>query len=240
MANPRWAQNTKRVHWKGLAIFDRFLRQEGIITESFIEGVPCPPVAPGRKAPNYTEEDFEILLACCSPATWTGVRNRAILWTLWRTGFRKSEFAAMRVRDVHMDDNWIETPTSKNGEAYGTTLFPQTKEAIKHYLEMRPFQKAEALWVTDNGSAMTAGALTLTLRRIHARARNTKWGFPKPLYFHAFRHNYGRNTVRWGLSTRETADAMGQRSERAAVIYTREVTAEEGQKKLRRIAGLSA
>lgn len=139
---------------------------------------------------------------------------------------------------MDLKGHFLVTRSSKNGEPYGATIFPDTKAALTAYLAKRPYKDAERLWVTDEGEPMTHWALTLVLRRVEKKAKDA--GFDKHIYFHAFRHNYGMNTVRWGLSTKETADAMGQRSTKAAEIYTQWVSAEEAQKKIRRVAGLSA
>jgi integrase len=200
--------------------------------------VPCPPAGPARRPPMLTDDDFKMLLGCCPHWTWVGLRNRALLWTLWTTPFRKSEFAALEVGTVDFGTSMIWTPRSKNGEPYGATLFPSTALAIQEYLEKRPYHAEKALWVTDEGNRMTPAGLSLTLQRLERRAVDA--GFEKHVYFHAFRHNYGMNTVRWGLSTVETARSMGQKSEKAAGIYTQWVASEEAQKKIRRAAGIAS
>lgn len=236
LANRKWKTNTRRIRWKALNTYAVFLVAEGIIPESFMGDVPCPPAGPARRPPMLTDEDFALLLKCCPHWTWIGLRNQAILWTLWTTPFRKSEFAALEVRTVNFNESTIWTPKSKNGEPYGATLFPSTAAAIKDYLDKRPYKTEPALWVTDQGEPLTPAALTLTLQRIEKRAQEA--GLEKHIYFHAFRHNFGMNTVRWGLSTVETARSMGQKSEKAAAIYTQWVAAEEAQKKIRRVARL--
>jgi len=230
LANPRWSQNTKRIRWKALNAFALFLVREGVIETSFMGDLICPPAGPARRPPKLDDDDIRLLLRCCPHWTWIGKRDQALVWMLHTTPFRKSEFAALATDDLDFARGLIRTKHSKGKRPYFADLDAGCAAALRDYLASRPFA-SPAVWITDDGQPMSPNALTQALRRIEKKAHAA--GLGKHIYFHAFRHNFGMQTVRWGLSSIETARAMGQSSEKSAHIYTQWVAEEEALKKIR-------
>jgi integrase/recombinase XerD len=58
---------------------------------------------PRRRPPEVlTEPEAVALIRACSPRAPTGIRNRALIATLWRSGLRISEALALELRDVDL------------------------------------------------------------------------------------------------------------------------------------------
>jgi len=236
LANPRWAAATRLIRWKTLDAFFRFCVQDGFLSLSPVDGIPRPKPGKARRPPKYEPEDIEKLLAACNDRksdgapNWIGLRDQAIILTLGTTPARVAELCGLLVTDVDFESGDLRFRHGKGGIDYRAVLFPQAARALDRYLGHRPFDIA-ALWVTQDGIAMPIHAVQLMLRRL----RN-KTGMQKPLYAHAWRHNFGMRTVEWGLAVDETAKAMGQRSTKAAEIYRQWAAEENALAKIRRVA----
>lgn len=237
LANPRWSGATRLLRWKGLKAFFEFCLLDGLLDVSPLEGVPRPKAGQGRRPPKYEEADIERLLEACNEtgvdgrARWIGLRDQAIILTLGTTPARIAELCGLLVTDVDFDGQSLRFRHAKGDVEYRAVLFPQTARAYDRYLRARPFDIA-ALWVGRDGEAMQVHTVQMMLRRL-----KNKTGMTKPLYAHAWRHNWGMRTVEWGLAVDETAKTMGQRSTKAAEIYRQWVAEEAALAKIRRIAG---
>lgn len=225
---------TQLQRWKGLDSFFGFCIEEGILKSSPLEGIKRPKDSKARRPPKLTDDDIDLLLSVCTRWTWMGLRDQAIIMTLWTTPFRLSEIAGLRVEDVDFREFSLRTIQGKGGVAYGAVLFPNCAQALDRYLNKRPFN-AGALFLNQDGEPMTPHALQQMLRRLEKKSRVA--GFQKHIYAHAFRHAFGMRTVQWGLALDEAARSMGQRSEAAAKIYRQWSLEEQALAKIRRIAG---
>lgn len=235
LANDAWSAATQLIRWKALDAFFRFCVEDGILTESPMSAVARPRGGLARRPPILSEEDVELLLRVCCDWTWIGARDRAIITMFWTTPFRLSELAGLTVSDVDFGTYTVTTQHSKGGKPYPAVLFAQCAQALNRYLNRRPFKDAAALFVTQRGEPMGGHAIQQLLGRLEKKARDM--GFTKHIYAHAWRHQYGMRTVRWGLGVDESAKAMGQRSGRAAEIYRQWNAEDEALAKIRKIAG---
>lgn len=239
LANPRWGQWTKRLRWKALSAFFRFCVGDGHIGVSPVELVPCPKPGKARKPPKYEPVDIDALLEACDTtgvtgaAKWLGLRDQALVLLLGTTPARASEICGVLVTDVDFAAMKIRY-RGKGGVVYESILFPQTARALDRYLKCRPFDMAP-LFVTRDARMLTTAALRLVLKRLKAKA-----GITKPIYPHAFRHNFGMQTIEWGLAIDEAAKAMGHRSTKATEIYRQWVTEDAALAKIRHISQRSA
>jgi site-specific recombinase XerD len=66
-----------------------------------------------------TTAEVEALLRACSSRATTGVRNRALIALLWRTGLRISEALALKPKDVELSSGLL---TVQHGRAISGVL----------------------------------------------------------------------------------------------------------------------
>ena len=84
----------------------RFLKAERIAPVDPTEDVDLPRF--GRKLPDFlTIDEIDRLLAAPDRRTTRGVRDAAMLETLYATGLRVSELVKMRLRDVNFDAGYL-------------------------------------------------------------------------------------------------------------------------------------
>lgn len=143
-------------------------------------------------------------------STPVGLRDRAILETLYATGLRISELASLRVGDVAGD---TVTVVGKGGKARMVPLGRPAQRALERYVgQGRPSLVGNGsgpeLWVGVRGDAMG----TRSLRRAVTKHLAT---FP-----HAIRHSFATHLLEGGADLRTVQDLLGHTDLATTQIYT--------------------
>jgi integrase/recombinase XerD len=148
------------------------------LRERHIDPDPTLKLDPPKRAPRFpktlSEADVEALLAAPEIGTAIGLRDRAMLETLYATGLRVSELVSLKTLQVSLDSGVVRVM----GKGSKERLVPLGEEAvdwISRYLkEARPQLKgkreAEALFITARGAGMTRQAFWHLIRRYGVRA----------------------------------------------------------------------
>ena len=139
-----------------------------------------------------------------------GLRDRAIVETLYATGLRVSELASLRVRDVSGDTIVV---VGKGGKTRMVPLGRPAQRALEGYLSTgRPQLATEAsgqhLWVGARGGPMGPRSLR---RTVSARVAT----FP-----HALRHSFATHLLEGGADLRTVQDLLGHTDLATTQIYT--------------------
>jgi integrase/recombinase XerC len=139
-----------------------------------------------------------------------GLRDRAVVETLYATGLRVSELASLRVRDVTGDTVVVK---GKGGKVRMVPLGRPAQRALEGYLaEGRPHLATEAagqhLWVGARGGPMGPR----DLRRAVSKHVAT---FP-----HAVRHSFATHLLEGGADLRTVQDLLGHTDLATTQIYT--------------------
>ncbi|OGA21540.1 MAG: site-specific tyrosine recombinase XerD [Betaproteobacteria bacterium RIFCSPLOWO2_02_FULL_67_26] len=168
---------------------------------------------------SLTEEDVESLLAAPPVEKALGLRDRAMLETLYASGLRVSELVALKLSQVSQDMGVVRVV----GKGSKERLVPLGEEAlawIRRYLkEARPGllggRAADDLFVTARGAAMTRQMFWHLLRR-HARAA----GLRKPISPHTLRHAFATHLLNHGADLRVVQLLLGHSDISTTQIYT--------------------
>lgn len=223
---------------KDLSMLARWAVSEGLVAESFMNGIPRPHPSIDereRDAPIYTEADKDALLAVCPPWSWMGLRNQALVRALWYTPLRASELCALQLADVDWDAGEFKVRDGKGGTRYEAVIPAELALALDRYLRYRNFPESEALWVDQKGRQLSSHALALMLRRMAKRARITK-----PVYPHGFRHNFRRRCREIGLDDADISALLGHRSVQATWGYARQAARQMAKGRYRERLGYGA
>jgi integrase/recombinase XerD len=187
------------------------------LRERHIKADPTLKLDPPKRAPRFpkslSEADVEALLAAPDTATPLGLRDRAMLETLYATGLRVSELVALKTFEVNLDANVLRAM----GKGSKERLVPLGEEAahwISTYLKQRK-SSAQALFVTSRGGGMTRQAFWHLIRRYGARAIPGKKLSP-----HVLRHAFATHLINHGADLRVVQLLLGHADISTTQIYT--------------------
>jgi integrase/recombinase XerD len=187
------------------------------LRERHIKVDPTLKLEPPKRAPRFpkslSEADVEALLAAPDAATPLGLRDRAMLETLYATGLRVSELVGLKTFQVNLDANVVRVV----GKGAKERLVPLGEEAahwISEYLKNRK-TKSTALFVTGRGGGMTRQAFWHLIRRYGARAIPGKKLSP-----HVLRHAFATHLINHGADLRVVQLLLGHADISTTQIYT--------------------
>jgi integrase/recombinase XerD len=177
------------------------------------------PKLPRGLPKSLTEEDIENLLAAPRADKALGLRDKAMLETLYASGLRVSELVTLKLRQVSQDMGVVRVV----GKGSKERLVPLGEEAIawiRQYLkEARPEllggRAADDLFVTARGSAMTRQMFWHLLRRYAAQA-----GLKKSVSPHTLRHAFATHLLNHGADLRVVQLLLGHSDISTTQIYT--------------------
>jgi integrase/recombinase XerD len=187
------------------------------VRERRMDADPTLKLDPPKRAPRFprslAEADVEALLAAPAVDTALGLRDRAMLETLYATGVRVSELVKLKTFEVNLDANVIRVM----GKGSKERLVPLGEEAahwISRYLKERK-SSADALFVTGRGGGMTRQAFWHLIRRYGARAIPGKKLSP-----HVLRHAFATHLINHGADLRVVQLLLGHADISTTQIYT--------------------
>lgn len=203
--------------------------QQGALSSDPMLRVRAPKL-PRRLPKNLSETDVESLLAAPDPDTTLGLRDRAMLETLYATGLRVSELVGLTLAQVSLDMGVVRVV----GKGSKERLVPLGEEAIRwltRYLaSARPALvgngKSSALFVTARRAPLTRQAFWALVKRVGAKA-----GIPAAsLSPHVLRHAFATHLLNHGADLRVVQLLLGHADITTTTIYTH--VARERLKKL--------
>lgn len=213
-AQPRSAAR----YTSALKRFYRYLLRENLIALDPTLNLDSPKL-PRSLPKTLSEADVERLLDSADVNTPLGLRDRAMLETLYATGLRVSELVGLKLTAVNLNDGVLRV----TGKGNKDRLVPLGEEAVqwlKRYLaESRPLllerQLSDAVFVTARGGGMTRQAFWYLIKR-HARAA----AITRPLSPHTLRHAFATHLLNHGADLRVVQMLLGHSDISTTQIYT--------------------
>ena len=203
----------------GLKAFYKYLLFEGIIENDPTQLLEGPKL--GRKLPdtlNYYE--IEQLLAAIDLSTDEGMRNRAILETLYSSGLRVSELTDLKLSHVYFDIGFLRII----GKGSKERLIPIGREALKYiriyvneircHLEIKQGSENH-VFLNRRGSKLTRVMIFTIIKNLALKA-----GIDKKVSPHTFRHSFATHLIEGGADLRAVQEMLGHESITTTEIYT--------------------
>jgi integrase/recombinase XerD len=188
------------------------------------------PKLPRRLPKNLTETQVETLLGVPDTTTTMGLRDRAMLETLYATGLRVSELVGLKLAQVSLDMGVVRVV----GKGSKERLVPLGEEAIgallRYLTTARPVLagkgRSDAVFLTARRGPMTRQAFWMLIKRSATKAGIS----PASLSPHVLRHAFATHLLNHGADLRVVQMLLGHADITTTTIYTH--VARERLKKL--------
>ncbi len=187
------------------------------------KGHPSP-----RKGQEYppevlTSEEVRRLLEQCSRRAPTGIRNRALITLLYRSGLRISEVLALRPADVDIAAHSVRLLDTKSGDTQTRGFHPSADDALMRWLDARKALEignhGRKLFCTLDGGPLDDDYVRVVMKRLAAKA-----GIEKRVHPHGFRHTFAAELEASGLTVSAISRLLGHGGVATTEKYLRSLT----------------
>jgi integrase/recombinase XerC len=203
-------------HLSSLRSFFKYLFQQGIITAPPLRDVKTPKLP--RQLPKFlTPQDVVRVLACFDQGALNGRRDRAIVETLYSTGMRVSELAALTHGQMDMRTGVIRV-VGKGRKERLVLLGGPARAALAAYINDTAYRgRGPKDPVFNNRFGKRLGVLSI--QRMLARAGKVA-GLPQRVTPHVMRHSFATHLLDAGADLRSVQELLGHASLTTTQIYT--------------------
>ncbi|WP_260311309.1 site-specific tyrosine recombinase XerD [Roseivirga seohaensis] len=203
----------------GLKSFYKFMMYEGEIEIDPTALLEAPKL--GRKLPDTLDiHEIDKILAAIDHSKAEGMRNRAMLETLYSSGLRVTELISLKISNIHFEIGFLRILGKGNKER----LVPIGREALKYinmyreevrvHLDIKPGHES-FLFLNRNGKQLTRQMVFIVIKDLVAKA-----GLQKIVSPHTFRHSFATHLIEGGADLRAVQEMLGHESITTTEIYT--------------------
>lgn len=200
--------------------FYKYLLMEDLIQvdpTSLLEGPRLP-----RKIPEVLSyEEIQSMIASIDLSEPHGVRNRAMLETLYACGLRVSELIDLRISNLYLDIGFVKVLGKGNKER----IVPIGEEAVKHIgfyidgvrrgmMNIHP-EHTNFLFLNRRGKQLSRVMVFMVVKECAKLA-----GIDKNVSPHTFRHSFATHLIEGGADLKAVQDMLGHESILTTEIYT--------------------
>lgn len=203
----------------GIKAFYKYLILEDLVKIDPSSVIETPKL--GRKLPDTLSlDEINKLIDSIDLTTPEGVRNKAILETLYACGLRVSELVSLKISDLFFEIDFIKVTGKGNKERY-VPLGSSAKKYIKLYQnEIRvhlaiKIGEEDFVFLNRRGSRLTRVMIFTIIKQLALKANIRKKISP-----HTFRHSFATHLVEGGADLRAVQEMLGHESITTTEIYT--------------------
>jgi len=204
-----------------LTVFRRYYRW--LVRERVRADDPTLHIHSARQPPRFpktlSERQVEMLLAAPDVDTALGLRDRAMLETMYATGLRVSELVGLQTVRVALNEGVVRV-VGKGDKERLVPLGEEAREWIVRYLgaaraQLLGARVADALFVTQRGGPMTRQMFWTLIKRYALVAQ-----VHAPLSPHTLRHAFATHLLNHGADLRVVQMLLGHADISTTQIYT--------------------
>jgi len=214
-----YARTTIARRLASLRSFFRYCQREGLVTANPAKALRTPRI--GRKLPHFLTSDQISKLLESPPANQVdGLRDRAILETLYSAGLRVAELVSLNVSDWDRDANIVRV-FGKGKKERIAPIGRYAAKALYRWIEVRPDnpdvgpEDRDAMFLNRFGTRLT----TRSVARMLEKYLNLT-GLDKLTTPHTLRHSFATHLLDGGADLRAVQELLGHKSLTTTQIYT--------------------
>jgi len=198
--------------------FHRFLMREGETDRNPAALVPRPRLPRALPRP-ISVDDVARLVVAPDGGTARGLRDRAMLETLYGAGLRVSELVGLDVDDVDLEEGSLRV-LGKGGKERDVPLGRYACDAVSAYLtrgrpSLATTRSRAALFLNQRGGRLSRQGCSKMLAAQAKRA-----GIAKRVTPHTLRHSFATHLLEGGADVRVVQELLGHASVATTQVYT--------------------
>lgn len=200
---------------------------EFAVVEGLAEANPAELVELPKKARNLPEvlnpEEVSAIIDIPSRESDAGIRNAAVLETLYATGMRVSELTSLELGSLIFEIGFIRVIGKGNKERL-VPIGEMAQTALEHYIEVvrpkfqsdkNPQKAKNKVFLSQRGNPLSRMSIWNIVNDAAERA-----GIEKNVYPHIFRHSFATHLLEGGADLRAVQEMLGHSSIITTEIYT--------------------
>ena len=207
-----------------LRAFYRFLSERGDITHNHTGSVTAPKMQ-SRLPVIVSAEDVERLLLAPDTTRPAGIRDRALLETIYAAGLRVSEAQALDLRDLNRQTREVRV-MGKGSKPRVALVGGSALDWLGIYMsEVRVKwagrKSEEAMFLNRYGGRLSVRSIQQIVKRHALRA-----GLNPDFHTHTLRHSFATHLLDGGADLRVVQELLGHASPATTQVYTHVSTAQ--------------
>ncbi|MDZ4063995.1 MAG: site-specific tyrosine recombinase XerD [Coriobacteriia bacterium] len=201
--------------------FHKFLVREGITENQPAARVRLPKV-PERLPDSISIEQADNLLSQVFGDGPSGMRDRAILETLYGCGMRVSELASLDLEDLALDDGFVRVFGKGQKERVVPIGGPATGVLAEYLVHGRPYLRTKGSMRPAEPSAvfLSVRGRRLTRQTVYAVVREYGDRVGLSLHPHTLRHSFATHMLEGGADLRALQEMLGHADISTTQVYT--------------------
>lgn len=199
--------------------FHKFLLTERIVSHNPTANIDSPKRS--RTLPEVlTQDEVDLILRQPNSIEPLGIRDRAILETLYATGMRVSELLDLTQSNIFPDEGFVRV----FGKGSKERIVPIGRSALEWISKYRISSRSlltkngkgrDLLFLNARGSRLSRMGLWKVVRKYVVGA-----GIRKDVHPHTFRHSFATHLLEGGADLRAVQEMLGHASISTTEIYT--------------------
>lgn len=203
----------------GIKTFFGFLQIEYSFLNNPAELIEAPRLS--RKVPSVLNiQEIDQLIAAIDLSSAEGMRNKAILETLYGCGLRVSELCNLKISNLFLDVEFIKVEGKGNKERlipignHAINYIKMYLDEVRVHLKIKPGNE-DFVFLNRRGSPLSRVMIFIIIKDLA-----NKIGLEKEISPHTFRHSFASHLVEGGADLRAVQDMLGHESITTTEIYT--------------------
>lgn len=224
LADKQYCKSTTARKLATLRSFYKFLVKRNYVTANPVTTIKTP--KQDKRLPRFLEfEEVQRLLNTPMADNWLGVRDRAILETLYSTGMRVSELVGLNLEDVDFLGEVIHV-RGKGKKERIAPIGAKALQSIQQYIEYRNKRMqnddsfdTKVLFANKHGKRLSTRSVR---RKMDKYLRSA--GLDPTISPHTLRHSFATHMLNNGADLRSVQELLGHQSLSTTQIYTHVTT----------------
>jgi len=190
---------------------------EGMIKDNPCDKIDSPKL--GRYLPDVLSvEEVSSIIDSVDTSSWIGIRDKAILETLYGCGLRVSEAVGLKISGLYFTEGFVRVVGKGNKERM-VPLGDMAAEALRNYLEVRPMpadaDSDDLVFLNKFGKSLSRVSMFKMIKTQALLADIRKEISP-----HTFRHSFATHMIENGADLRVVQEMLGHENVVTTEIYT--------------------